>query len=672
MGSSESEYWMSLTGSQRPDAQAHSAQTLNLENVDWPALHTQLSGGNQNAAFTQRLSALLDPTNAGHSLADLSALMLPKAASTGSTTSSLPSFLAASSPFGNAPADLQQQQQLQLQLQQQGLQAFHHHHQQQQHQQQQQQQLLGKMESKRGGGASEQQQQQQLQHHHAAYLQAGLGPSGLPALTLPPSPSTSSQATTPILQAGGSGGGGGGGGSQLSGGLLTPGSSGRPFASPRSYPGSGGGGGQLGLGGGSLEDIQANYAMLAKLLRHNSLPAVPLAALLDQHHQQQQQQQPGGGAGGMEAILSSILSREQAGHHLAHLVAAEQQAAAAAAGAGSEASPSGSRAAASSLEHLSLGEQLVSAARGGAQGTGQIYHHQQQHHQQHHHQHHHQQQQRNAGGSSTSFSGSPQNDLASQRSRSLLRPHFDQHPQQQHPQGEGAQAAQAQQQQQPQVETTMDLLQRHLRGGGQQEASEHHPREPGVGGMALASALKVEAGQPHGGRKRAGHEPQEAGPTPFSKRRQVSPDEDLLSPRRDDGSGSEGGEMDNDTVLCKTRAKRGCATHPRSIAERVRRTRISENMKRLQSLIPDLDKQANTADMLDEAVEYMKYLQHQVEVLSEGREIPPHRSKYGGGGSSLGGGGGSGGGDGGADDDDREARGDKADASGSQMKHDSD
>ncbi|KAL1366272.1 transcription factor bHLH130 isoform X1 [Arachis ipaensis] len=34
-----------------------------------------------------------------------------------------------------------------------------------------------------------------------------------------------------------------------------------------------------------------------------------------------------------------------------------------------------------------------------------------------------------------------------------------------------------------------------------------------------------------------------------------------------------------DAVPCKIRAKRGCATHPRSIAERVRRTRISERMK---------------------------------------------------------------------------------------------
>ncbi|KAF6158619.1 hypothetical protein GIB67_040133 [Kingdonia uniflora] len=67
-----------------------------------------------------------------------------------------------------------------------------------------------------------------------------------------------------------------------------------------------------------------------------------------------------------------------------------------------------------------------------------------------------------------------------------------------------------------------------------------------------------------------------------------------------------------DSVPCKIRAKRGCATHPRSIAERVRRTKISERMRKLQELVPNMDKQTNTADMLDLAVEYIKDLQKEV------------------------------------------------------------
>lgn len=72
-----------------------------------------------------------------------------------------------------------------------------------------------------------------------------------------------------------------------------------------------------------------------------------------------------------------------------------------------------------------------------------------------------------------------------------------------------------------------------------------------------------------------------------------------------------------DSVPCRVRAKRGCATHPRSIAERVRRTRISDRIRKLQDLVPNMDKQTNTADMLEEAVEYVKLLQKQIQDLSE-------------------------------------------------------
>ncbi|EOA21358.1 hypothetical protein CARUB_v10001721mg [Capsella rubella] len=72
-----------------------------------------------------------------------------------------------------------------------------------------------------------------------------------------------------------------------------------------------------------------------------------------------------------------------------------------------------------------------------------------------------------------------------------------------------------------------------------------------------------------------------------------------------------------DSVAFRVRAKRGCATHPRSIAERVRRTRISDRIRKLQELVPNMDKQTNTADMLEEAVEYVKVLQRQIQELTE-------------------------------------------------------
>ncbi|CDP10678.1 unnamed protein product [Coffea canephora] len=80
---------------------------------------------------------------------------------------------------------------------------------------------------------------------------------------------------------------------------------------------------------------------------------------------------------------------------------------------------------------------------------------------------------------------------------------------------------------------------------------------------------------------------------------------------------SEMEKLSEDAVLCRVRAKRGCATHPRSIAERVRRTRISDRIRKLQELVPNMDKQTNTADMLEEAVEYVKFLQKQIQELKE-------------------------------------------------------
>ncbi|XP_024986281.1 transcription factor bHLH130-like isoform X1 [Cynara cardunculus var. scolymus] len=84
-----------------------------------------------------------------------------------------------------------------------------------------------------------------------------------------------------------------------------------------------------------------------------------------------------------------------------------------------------------------------------------------------------------------------------------------------------------------------------------------------------------------------------------------------------------------DSVPLKSRAKRGCATHPRSIAERVRRTRISERMRKLQELVPNMDKQTNTADMLDLAVDYIKDLQKEAETLSDhhAKCTCPHKQK---------------------------------------------
>ncbi|XP_068650585.1 transcription factor UNE12-like isoform X2 [Aristolochia californica] len=68
----------------------------------------------------------------------------------------------------------------------------------------------------------------------------------------------------------------------------------------------------------------------------------------------------------------------------------------------------------------------------------------------------------------------------------------------------------------------------------------------------------------------------------------------------------------------RVRARRGQATDPHSIAERLRRERIAERMKALQELVPNSNK-TDRAAMLDEIVDYVKFLRLQVKVLSMSR-----------------------------------------------------
>ncbi|KAK1379931.1 Transcription factor UNE12 [Heracleum sosnowskyi] len=68
----------------------------------------------------------------------------------------------------------------------------------------------------------------------------------------------------------------------------------------------------------------------------------------------------------------------------------------------------------------------------------------------------------------------------------------------------------------------------------------------------------------------------------------------------------------------RVRARRGQATDPHSIAERLRRERIAERMRALQELVPSCNK-SDKAAMLDEILDYVKFLRLQVKVLSMSR-----------------------------------------------------
>ncbi|XP_078429836.1 transcription factor UNE12-like isoform X1 [Wolffia australiana] len=68
----------------------------------------------------------------------------------------------------------------------------------------------------------------------------------------------------------------------------------------------------------------------------------------------------------------------------------------------------------------------------------------------------------------------------------------------------------------------------------------------------------------------------------------------------------------------RVRARRGQATDPHSIAERLRRERIAERIRALQELVPNTNK-TDRAAMLDEIMDYVKFLRLQVKVLSMSR-----------------------------------------------------
>ena len=82
-----------------------------------------------------------------------------------------------------------------------------------------------------------------------------------------------------------------------------------------------------------------------------------------------------------------------------------------------------------------------------------------------------------------------------------------------------------------------------------------------------------------------------------------------------DNNNSQSGEAPKENFI-HVRARRGQATNSHSLAERVRREKISERMRLLQELVPGCNKITGKAVMLDEIINYVQSLQQQVEFLS--------------------------------------------------------
>ncbi|XP_043711360.1 transcription factor SPATULA-like isoform X2 [Telopea speciosissima] len=99
------------------------------------------------------------------------------------------------------------------------------------------------------------------------------------------------------------------------------------------------------------------------------------------------------------------------------------------------------------------------------------------------------------------------------------------------------------------------------------------------------------------------------------KRRKVPTDNDLDDYDCESEEGLEAPDAPSKSAPTRSSSKRSRAAEVHNLSEKRRRSRINEKMKALQNLIPNSNK-TDKASMLDEAIEYLKQLQLQVQMLS--------------------------------------------------------
>ncbi|XP_057731247.1 transcription factor bHLH74-like [Arachis stenosperma] len=100
-----------------------------------------------------------------------------------------------------------------------------------------------------------------------------------------------------------------------------------------------------------------------------------------------------------------------------------------------------------------------------------------------------------------------------------------------------------------------------------------------------------------------------------SGKRKDQDDEKKAKVEENKDKSGQSGETPKENFI-HVRARRGQATNSHSLAERVRREKISERMRLLQELVPGCNKITGKAVMLDEIINYVQSLQQQVEFLS--------------------------------------------------------
>ncbi|XVE95069.1 hypothetical protein REPUB_Repub02eG0064700 [Reevesia pubescens] len=163
-----------------------------------------------------------------------------------------------------------------------------------------------------------------------------------------------------------------------------------------------------------------------------------------------------------------------------------------------------------------------------------------------------------------------------------------------------------------------------------QSRDEHQISEEGVLGASPngKSRKRVpESNSPRRSYQNADEEPQK---DPSGESGDVSKEQDGKKQKTEQNTGansrgkqvakqakdsSQTGEAPKENYI-HVRARRGQATNSHSLAERLRREKISERMRLLQELVPGCNKITGKAVMLDEIINYVQSLQQQVEFLS--------------------------------------------------------
>lgn len=172
-------------------------------------------------------------------------------------------------------------------------------------------------------------------------------------------------------------------------------------------------------------------------------------------------------------------------------------------------------------------------------------------------------------------------------------------------------------------------------GGGSREASSvsdpasamkdanaKKRKAPAAKGKAKEPSLSTsgqagEQGESDAKRCKTGDsEKKAATPARLPKAEQTGSDSSVEDGEQKKGKGKNAKPVEPPKDYVHVRARRGQATDSHSLAERVRRERISQRMKFLQDLVPGCNKVIGKALMLDEIINYVQSLQRQVEFLS--------------------------------------------------------